>query len=223
MANKQENNRQEKIAQNLGLVHACAHRFQGRGIEYDDLFAAGSLGLIKAVDAFDESRGNCFSTYAVPVILGEIRRLFRDGGSVKVSRTLKELSLKVARVQEQFVKKEGRQPKLSEIAEMLQVDVEQVSQAVCALQPALSLTVDEEGGGGQFELPVAFPEEEIAEQISLRDAVVTLEEKDRRLIQLRYFENKTQTQTAQVLQMTQVQVSRREKKILLMLRKQLTG
>ena len=94
--------RQKMIEENLGLVHSCAHRFKGRGIEYDDLFQAGCMGLVKACDAFDFSRGVRFSTYAVPVILGEMRRLFRDGGTVKVSRSLKELSLRVVRGREQL-------------------------------------------------------------------------------------------------------------------------
>ena len=97
--------RDEKIQNNLGLVHSCAMRFKGRGIEYDDLYSAGCVGLIKAVDRFDEERGLCFSTYAVPVILGEIKRLFRDGGTVKVSRRLKELSMHAAKAAAQFSSK----------------------------------------------------------------------------------------------------------------------
>ena len=92
-----ENERSRMIEENMGLVHACAHKFKGKGIEYDDLFQAGCMGLVKATDAFDTQRGVRFSTYAVPVILGEMRRLFRDGGTVKVSRSLKELSMKVVR------------------------------------------------------------------------------------------------------------------------------
>ena len=94
--------RSEFIESNLGLVHACAGRFKGRGIEYEELYASGCVGLIKAYDGFDESRGLCFSTYAVPVILGEIKKLFRDGGSVKVSRSIKELSLKVTAAREAY-------------------------------------------------------------------------------------------------------------------------
>ncbi len=220
---KTNRTREEEISDNMGLVHACAHRFKGRGIEYDDLFSAGCMGLVKAVDAFDKTRGIRFSTYAVPVILGEMRRLFRDGGTVKVSRTLKELSLKAGREREQFVKRHGREPKISEIAQILGVELEQAAQALSALQPTISLTANEDDGGGQLDIPFAFPEEEITESISLKDAVVTLEPKDRKLIALRYFQNKTQTQTAEILNMTQVQVSRREKKILLYLRQTLTG
>ena len=104
------------VEQNLGLVHTCAKRFKGRGIEYDDLFQAGCVGLVKAADNFDVGRGFRFSTYAVPVILGEIKRLFRDGGAVKLSRGLKELSLRVSREAEAFQHRTGREPTVSELA-----------------------------------------------------------------------------------------------------------
>ena len=124
-----ETDRSKTIEANLGLVHACAHKFKGKGIEYDDLFQAGCMGLVKATDAFDTQRGVRFSTYAVPVILGEMRRLFRDGGTVKVSRSLKELSMKVTRQREQFAKRQGREPTVSELAELLEVTQEAVVEA----------------------------------------------------------------------------------------------
>ncbi len=211
------------ITENLGLVHTCAHRFSGKGIEYEDLFQAGCMGLVKAFDAFDTERGVRFSTYAVPVILGEIRRLFRDGGTVKVSRTLKELSMKTAREREAFALKEGREPTIKELAQRLCVTEEEVTEAVCAAAPVVSLTVGEDNGGGQEDIPVESPEEQISERLSVIQAVSTLDEKDRALVRLRYYENKTQSQTAAVLGMTQVQVSRREKKILGILRAELNG
>lgn len=134
------------VEQNLGLVHSCANRFRGKGIEYDDLYAAGCMGLVKAFDAFDDQRGVRFSTYAVPVILGEIRRLFRDGGSVKVSRSLKELSVKVARERERFLLKNGKEPTVSEIAEELMIDPDDVAEAISAGTPTISLTESEEEG-----------------------------------------------------------------------------
>ena len=201
--------RDEIIQQNMGLVHACAHKFKGRGIEYDDLFQAGCMGLVKATDAFDQERGVRFSTYAVPVILGEMRRLFRDGGTVKVSRTLKELSLKAVRTKERLSIQLGREPTISELA---------VVEALSAAAPALSLTGSDEEGAPQIDLPVESPEEELADSISLRQVLALLEEKDQMLVRLRYFKGKTQVETAAVLGMTQVQVSRREKKILLRLR-----
>lgn len=211
------------ITENMGLVHTCAHRFTGKGIEYEDLFQAGCMGLVKAFDAFDRERGVRFSTYAVPVILGEIRRLFRDGGTVMVSRTLKELSIRTAREREKFALKEGREPTIKELAEQLGVSEEDVTEAVCAAAPVISLTADEDNGGGQADVPVASPEEQIAERLSVIQAVSSLEERDRAIVRLRYYENKTQTQTAAALGMTQVQVSRREKKILGLLRQELSG
>lgn len=211
------------ITENMGLVHTCAHRFTGKGIEYEDLFQAGCMGLVKAFDAFDRGRGVRFSTYAVPVILGEIRRLFRDGGTVKVSRTLKELSMKTAREREKFALKEGREPTIKELAERLGVSEEEVTEAVCAAAPVVSLTADEDSGGGQADIPVESPEEQIAERLSVIQAVSALDERDRAIVRLRYYENKTQTQTASALGMTQVQVSRREKKILCLLRQELSG
>ena len=209
------------ITENVGLVHSCAHRFTGRGIEYEDLFQAGCMGLVKAYDAFDSERGVRFSTYAVPVILGEIRRLFRDGGTVKVSRTLKELSLKVAREREIFSLKESREPTVSELAEILSESEENITEAICASSPVISLTSGEEDGGTQLDVPVESPEEQISERLSVVQAISVLDERDKNIITLRYYENKTQTQTAQKLGMTQVQVSRREKKILEFLRKEL--
>lgn len=211
------------ITENLGLVHSCAHRFTGRGIEYEDLFQAGCMGLVKAFDAFDTERGVRFSTYAVPVILGEMRRLFRDGGTVKVSRSLKELSLKTTKERENFLLKNGREPTVSELSEILSVSAEDVTEALCAAAPVISLTAGEDDGGGQTDVPVESPEDEITERLSVIKAISDLEEKDRTLIKYRYYENKTQTETAKILGMTQVQVSRREKKILEILRRELTG
>jgi len=211
------------IEQNLGLVHSCAHRFKGRGIEYEDLVGAGCIGLIKAIDHFETERGLKLSTYAVPVILGEMRRLFREGGTVKVGRTLKELSLKATREKDLLYKELGREPHIGELAARLGVTPEEAAQALNAAMPALSLTPTEEDGGGQIDIRVEAPEDAVSDLLALRQAVGTLGEKDRRLIILRYFGSKTQTQTAKALGMTQVQVSRREKVILGELRKQLIG
>lgn len=202
------------VEQNLGLVHLCANRFRGRGIEYDDLYSAGCIGLIKAVSAFDEGRGLKFSTYAVPVILGEIKRLFRDGGSIKVSRSVKELSLRTVRERERFVKEHGREPVVSELCRLLDAPEEAVIEALSVSLPPISLTENAEDGEGQMDVPVESPDVDIGDLISLRQVMGTLEAKDRQLLYLRYFQNKTQSETAQKLDMTQVQVSRREKKLL---------
>lgn len=209
------------IQENLGLVHACAKRFKGRGIEYDDLYSAGCLGLVKAAGHFDSTRGFQFSTYAVPVILGEIRRLFRDGGTVKISRSLKELSLKASRVCTAFITEHGREPTINELAAVLNVEPQQAAEALNAAARPISLSVDEENGGGQLDIPTDAPEERLTELLSLKQVLHELNEQDRMLITLRFFKNQTQTQTAQALSMTQVQVSRREKKILLFLREKL--
>lgn len=211
--------RDEFIAANIPLVHSLANRFRGRGIEYEELFSAGSLGLVKACDNFDETRGLCFSTYAVPVILGEMRRLFRDGGAVKMSRSLKELALKVQRAREELMKS-GSEPTVSELAEYLEISVEEVAEAVQASAPPLSLTAPEEGG--DLDVPVDGSENELIDKLALRQCLAELPENDRRLILLRYFRDKTQSETAQILGMTQVQVSRRERKILDSLRLQMT-
>ena len=209
------------VEKNLGLVHSCAHRFRGRGIEYDDLFQAGCMGLVKATAAFDEARGVMFSTYAVPVILGEIRRLFRDGGAVKVSRSVKELGIKAARVKEQLGVVLGRDPALSEVAEAMERTPGEIAEALAATTPPVSLTGSEEEGGGQIDLPVDSPEERLSDILTLKQAMARMEEQDRRLIILRYYGNRTQTETARELGMTQVQVSRREKKLMQYFRKEL--
>lgn len=214
--------RAEFIENNLGLVHACAGRFKGRGIEYDDLYAAGCMGIVKAYDGFDESRGLRFSTYAVPVILGEIKKLFRDGGSVKVSRSTKELGLKITAIREQRLKRTGQEPTVSELAAELDVSVERVADAISASMPALSLTpVSDEEGGREFDLPQESCEEALTDMLSLKAVLGTLEPQDRKLIYLRFFGNKTQSETARLLGTTQVQISRRERKILAAMRERL--
>lgn len=216
--------REEKICDNMGLVHTCAHRFSGRGIEYDDLFQAGCMGLVKAVDGFEEERGLKFSTYAVPVILGEIRRLFRDGGTVKVSRSLKELSLRATREREEFFCRYGREMSIGELAQRLGVEREQAVEAIGASMPALSLTrADDEEEGGELDIPVSPPEEIITTRLALKQVLGELSEHDRSLIVLRYLKRQTQQATAEHLGMTQVQVSRRERVILQEMRKRLSG
>ena len=212
--------RERFIEENLGLVHACAKRFRSRGMEYDDLFQAGCMGLVKAADHFEPERGYQFSTYAVPVILGEMRRLFREGGTVKVGWALKELSLRAARETERFLEREGRTPAIGELAALLGIEVSEAAQAISAGQVPLSLTREEEEGG-QADIPVDAPEEKISERLALQQVLSTLEPHDRNLIIARYFKHRTQTETARQFGMTQVQVSRREKKILAQMREAL--
>ena len=206
--------------ENLGLVHLCANRFRGRGIEYDDLYSAGCIGLLKAVKAFDSGRGVKFSTYAVPVILGEIKRLFRDGGAIRISRGLKELSMRLQRLCEEFRQREMREPTIAEIAKLSGESESDVSEALCVSQPLLSLTAGDDDEG-QTDIPTESPDESITDLLALRQIMAQLEPNDRALLELRYFKGLTQSKTAKALGMTQVQVSRREKKLLTRMREEL--
>ena len=215
--------REALIGENYGLVHSCANKFRGRGVEYEDLFQAGCVGLIKAADNFDKERGFAFSTYAVPVILGEIRRIFRDGGAVKVGRSLKEKSRHAMKIREELALELSREPTVSELAERLGVDIATASELITVSLPTISLTAcDDDGKENQLDIPTEAPEEEITEKMALRTVVDSLDERDRRLIELRYFKGMTQVNTAKQLGMSQVQVSRREKVILGIMRKSMS-
>ena len=209
-----KNKRDEMIESNMGLVHSCAHKFSGKGVEYDDLFQAGCIGLIKAVDNFREERGFSFSPYAVPVILGEIKRLFRDGGTVSVSRSIKEKGRKIAYEREKFIKKYDREPTVGELSGILGYNEFETAQAIAASMPVISLTMNDDESDSQLDIPVPNHEESVSMNLAVHQVMERLEEKDRELIMQRYFAGKTQTQTARSLGMTQVQVSRREKQIL---------
>ena len=214
----QNEQRNARIEQNLGLVHHCANRFRGRGVEYDDLFSAGCVGLTKAADGYDPALGYAFSTYAVPAILGEIRRLFRDGGAVKVGRAAKEKARQLLQLQAQFQAENGREGTIHEIAEQAGVEPAEAAQLLSALTPPLSLTIEDEAGESQADLPVDSGEETLLDRLELERAMQTLSPQDQSLITCRYYQNMTQSATAAKLGMTQVQVSRREKRILLLLR-----
>lgn len=211
--------RHKKVEENLGLVHSVARKFTGKGVDYEDIVSAGCIGLIKAIDNFDESKGFKLSTYAVPAILGEIKRIWRDGGSIKVSRSLKELSIKANRLNEQNLKEKGVELTISELSLKLGVNKEDVSEALASARLPLSLSYqNDEDEEQELTIPVNSCEEALSEKLTLEKAVKELDEKDRQLITLRYFKGKTQSAAAKELNMTQVQVSRREKKILANLR-----
>ncbi len=214
-------NREILIENNMGLVHACARRFIGKGIEYDDLFQAGCVGLVKAAGGYDESLGFAFSTYAVPAVLGEIKRLFRDGGAVKVSRALKEKSREIMKLSAELSTELDREPTVSEIAERSGLTACEVSELLLVSQPPVSLTDSGEDGERQFDLPVAGHEENITEQLSLGQCLGELGDLERRIIEMRYFQGLTQSVCAEKLGMSQVQVSRREKSILLKIREKM--
>ena len=206
------------VEDNLGLVRLCAGRFKGKGIEYEELYSAGCMGLVKAVKAFDESRGVRFSTYAVPVILGEIKRLFRDGGAVKVSRSLKEKALRLSKVREAFERDNLREATVEELAALTGLEPMEIGECLCVMNPTVSLTVENDV---ELCVPTPPPDTDIVNRLALNQALASLEENERLLIQLRYFANKSQSEVAQRLGTTQVQISRREKKILAKLKSEI--
>ncbi len=215
--------RDELISNNLGLVHSCANKFRNRGIEYDDLYSAGCLGLVKAADGFDETLGYRFSTYAVPAILGEIKRLFRDGGAIKVSRSLKEKSREAVRLRDELSVSLGREPTVSELSERLGINEFETVELLNIAVPPASLTATDEEGERQIDIPVDFGEEKIHNSIALREIIGKMPESDRRLIELRYYKGLTQSVTAEKLGLSQVQVSRRERLLLQEMRRKMTG
>ncbi len=202
--------------ENLGLVHACAGRFTGRGIEYEDLVGAGNVGLVKAAAGFDPGRGFRFSTYAVPSILGEIKRLFRDGGSVKISRGAKEKAAALLKTAASLSDELGREPTVSEIAARAGTDPHETAALLAASLPPVSLTGEE---NDETDLPVPSHEEKVIASLDLSAALTKLDGRERAILDLRYRANLTQCDVADRLGMTQVQVSRAEKRILLKLRR----
>ncbi len=209
------------IEDNIGLVHACANKFKGRGVEYDDLFQAGCVGLIKAADGFEKERGFSFSTYAVPVILGEIKRIFRDGGTIKVSRAMKEKIRDVLKVKEKLAEQLGYEPTLSQLSEKMNISVAEIAELLTASMPTLSLTTEDENYSKELDIPVEAPEEKISELLALRQTIDSLNDEEKKIIHLRYYKGFTQSKTAEVLNLSQVQISRKEKKILLKMRNKL--
>lgn len=220
------------VSENLGLVHVVARRFDNRGHDREEIFQIGCIGLMKAVDKFDLSLGLAFSTYAVPMIMGEIRRFLRDDGMVKVSRTLKENGYKVSRARECLMRELGREPSFAEIEAATELGMEEIVLALEAnrevesiYQPVYErdgdelLLIDQIGGCGEGGSGREEPEKEaVLNQMVVEQMLGLLAEQERRLIELRYFENRTQSEVAAELGMSQVAVSRTEKKILLFLR-----
>ena len=212
--------REQKIVENVGLVHSVAKRFTSRGAEYDDIFQAGCLGLIKAVDNFDEEKGFQFSTYAVPVIIGEIKRIFRDGGPIKVSRSLKEQSIKVQAIREKYIKKENREPTLTELSRLADIDLESRSKVLNVLTPVMSLSSSDSDFS---EWDIACDDTEaLFDKIVIKELASRLSEREQLILNLRYYEGKTQCETAEILKISQVQVSRKEKQILRKLRENIS-
>ena len=215
------------IEENMRLIHHVAKRFLGRGVEAEDLFQIGAIGLLKAVDRFDLGFGVRFSTYAVPMIAGEIRRFLRDDSMIKVSRSLKELAVKAARLREQLLMERGAEPGVEELAGRLGVEAEELVQAMdsCTEVESLQKVISQGDSEGTSLLERVEQgrdeQEELLRRMLLEELLASLDPKERRLIVLRFFHDRTQSQVAEELGMSQVQVSRLEKKILLALKEKI--
>ena len=216
----------EIVTQNMGLVKSVALRFCGRGTEYEDLVQIGSIGLMRAARSFDFSFGCMFSTYAVPLIVGEIRRFLRDDGLIKVGRSVKQAAGVIMRAREKILATSEREPTVKELAEMCNMTVEEVAFALDAAGPVRSLSepVGSEGDNTSLEYFIADKEnllEKLTDSIALREAISTLSPRQQEIIKLRYFGELSQQQTGDALGITQVKVSREEKKIMELLRRAL--
>ncbi len=208
--------REQLLRENAGLIWSIVRRFYGRGTEPDDLYQLGCLGFLKAIDGYDAAYGTQFSTYAVPKIAGEIRRFLRDDGSIKVSRTIKEQAAQLRLLRNRMTLELGREPHLSEIAQASGLTVQEIAVIDTAMLPADSLQrpAGEDGCSLEQLLPGEAIEEKIIESVSLEDAISQLEPRQQAVIRMRYFRGMTQDKTAVVLGVSQVQVSRLERRAL---------
>ena len=219
--------KEQLVTENLGLVWSVARRFMGRGHDLEDLYQIGCIGLMKCIDKFDLSYDVKFSTYAVPMISGEIKRFLRDDGMIKVSRTLKETAYKVKKAREEIINQTGIEPKLEELSEILEIDVEEIVASLEANVEVESIhkTIYQNDGNAIYLLDkIATVEDEnetLLNQIVVGQLMVQLDEVEKKIIKRRYFENKTQTEIAKEIGISQIQVSRMEKRILLKMRKSL--
>ena len=219
--------REQLVKENVGLVWCVVKRFYGRGAEPEDLFQIGSIGLLKAIDKFDLSYDVQFSTYAVPMISGEIRRFLRDDGMIKVSRSLKKLSYKCGKKKEELTERMGREPTMEELATSLGTEKEELVQAMEAATEVESIyrSIHQEGDSQLSILDrleeKSRPEEHLLNRMMLSQILDGLDKEERQLIYLRYFQEKTQAAVGEILGISQVQVSRMEKKILERMRKQM--
>lgn len=212
------------IEQNQGLVWSVVKKFAGRGLEFDDLYQIGVIGLMKCIDKFDTSFEVKFSTYAVPMIMGEIRRFLRDDGMIKISRPIKELSIKIKYAKDEFTRKTGTMPTIGELADMLEVTNEDIILALDVTRDVESLyqSTNRSDGSTVYLLDKIASknddEEKIIDVLALNQVIDKLPSKEREIIMLRYFEDKTQSEVAKIIGVSQVQVSRLEKKVLLSMR-----
>ena len=211
---------QKLIEENNGLIWSIVKRFKDRGYELEDLYQIGSIGFIKSIKRFNTSFDVRLSTYAVPYILGEIKRFIRDDGSVKVSRSIKELAMKIKDIQNKYMKEKGEEITIVELAKKLKISKEEVAIALDSLKPIVSIYEDtysnDEGGISFFDtLSTGVDEsEQVANKLTIKQMIKSLDERDKQIILLRYYKNKTQMEVAKILGISQVQVSRIEKSIL---------
>lgn len=205
--------KEKLIEQNLGLVWSVARRFMGRGYDLEDLFQIGCIGLLKCIDRFDTEYQVQFSTYAVPLIQGEIRRFLRDNGVIKISRSLREIHIRAESCRQKIIQEKGIEPGISEIAVMLSLPEEEIVMAMEAGMEVESLDVP-----GVMAKQEEYSEE-LVDHIMLSQMLLELNDEEQRLIRLRFFEDQTQSETGRVMGISQVQVSRMEKKILSAMRK----
>ncbi len=207
---------EELVVCNSGLIWSVARRYFGRGVDPDDLYQLGCLGFLKAVEGFDMEYGTQFSTYAVPKIAGEIRRFLRDDGTIKVSRTLKERSSMIKLTRQRLTARLGREPYLSELSKETGLDPEEIATAEMATTATESIQkpMGEDGQALEDILTCGAMEEEILDRISVADGIARLQEREQMVIRLRYFHSLTQDKTAKLMGISQVQVSRIEKKAL---------
>ncbi len=216
------------LKNNIGLIKSIVKRFLNRGYEYEDLFQLGSIGLLKAIKNFDPGYNVRFSTYAVPMIAGEIKRFIRDDGIVKVSRSLKELNGKIRQAKDRLTKENGKEPTLNEISEELGVPSEDVVMAIDATAAPEYLydTIHQDDGSPIFLIDKVVAEEdksgEMLDRLTLKEMIRKLKPRERQIIMMRYFQDRTQTQIAQKLGISQVQVSRIEKRVLDKMRQSMT-
>ena len=217
------------VEKNVGLIWSVAKKFYNRGHEPEDLFQIGSIGLIKAIQKFDSSFGVKFSTYAVPMIMGEIKRFIRDDGIIKVSRSLKELSIKAMGIKEALERENGEEPKMSDIAARMEIPVEELAMALEAGARPESLYNSTDDGNREGKSLIdkiesdENHEDTIVDKIVLKDVLEKFPEREQKIIVLRYFKQKTQAQIAEMLGISQVQVSRIEKRVLLQMREKILG
>ncbi|MCI1931193.1 MAG: SigB/SigF/SigG family RNA polymerase sigma factor [Clostridia bacterium] len=214
------------VKENSGLIWSTVKRFSGRGTDMEDLFQIGSIGLIKSIDRFDESFGVKFSTYAVPMIIGEIRRFLRDDGIIKVSRNIKELSNKIKTVSEAIFSQSGKWPTISELSKIFDVPKDELVTAMESGKDVESLyrKSDEENGKGTYLIDTiknSDSTEKADEIMSLKEALDSLDSREKQLILMRYYFDRTQSETGRKMNISQVQVSRMEKRILDKMRQKL--